>query len=100
MSRLLVALMLVLIGSSAMAETTLRDLDWVELMREGRLLEGEIVTRDGPEVLKVTNPSAKPLDVLGRSFPERPGPEAKWATSRARRSRAGSSCRSFSNTNA
>jgi hypothetical protein len=57
MNRPLLIVGLILVGSSALAESKVMDISWATL----KLKAGEIVTRDGVQMVRVSNPTGKPL---------------------------------------
>lgn len=63
MNRALLVVVMLLIGSGALGQSTLMDISWSKLKAKGQLQAGEVVTRAGVETLKVSNPSGKPLRV-------------------------------------
>jgi len=61
MRKTVAAVMLMLLAPAAFAGTTLAEISWSKLKAEGKLRAGEVVSRDGLDMLKVTNSKDTPL---------------------------------------
>ena len=72
----------ILCGSIASAEQTVREISWAKLKAEGKLKGGEVVApekKDGPALLKVANATAKKATVHVVTIEEPPITTDKYA---------------------
>lgn len=62
MRKVVMIVCLLLLGTAGLAETSVQ-FDWPTLKAQGKLQAGEIVDRDGVQMLKITNPNSEELKV-------------------------------------